>query len=150
MSDLSNQKRLAASVLGCGVNRIWFDPERAGDVEGAISRDDLRSLITEGVIRARPKAGVSRGRARERDAKRSYGHRKGAGKRKGASGARRPGKVQWIQRIRALRRTMRALRDEGKIDPHLYRILYRKASGGQFRSVAHLKSQVEILRGRGK
>jgi large subunit ribosomal protein L19e len=42
------------------------------------------------------------------------------------------------------------MRDEGQIDPHLYRVLYRKASGGQFRSVAHMKSQVEILRGRGK
>ncbi len=150
MSDLSNQKRLAASVLSCGVNRIWFDPARATDVEGAISRDDVRSLIKEGVIRARPKAGVSRGRARERDAKRSYGHRRGPGKRRGAAGARRPGKTQWIQRIRAIRRAMRALRDEGKIDPHLYRILYRKAAGGQYRSVAHLRSQVDILQGKGK
>ena len=150
MSDLTNQKRLAASILGCGVNRIWFDPARASDIEGAISRDDLRTLITEGVIRARPKAGVSRGRARARDAKRSYGHRRGPGKRRGAAGARRPGKTQWVQRIRAIRKTMRALRDEGKIDPHLYRILYRKAAGGQFRNVAHLKSQVEILQGKGK
>ena len=45
---------------------------------------------------------------------------------------------------------MRALRDEGKIDPHLYRLLYRKAAGGQFRSVAHMKSQVEIVKGKGK
>jgi large subunit ribosomal protein L19e len=150
MSNLSNQKRLAASVLGCGVNRIWFDPERAADVEGAISRDDLRTLITEGVIRARQKKGVSRGRARERDAKRAYGHRRGPGKRRGAAGARRPSKTQWVQRIRAIRKTMRTLRDEGKIDPHLYRILYRKASGGQFRSIAHMKSQVGIQQGKGK
>ena len=150
MSNLSNQKRLAASVLGCGVNRVWFDPERATDVEGAISRDDVRTLIKEGVVRAHPKKGVSRGRARDRDAKRSYGHRKGPGKRKGAAGARRPGKTQWIQRIRAIRRTMRALRDEGQIGPHLYRILYRKAAGGQFRSVAHMRSQAGILQGKGK
>jgi large subunit ribosomal protein L19e len=150
MSNLSNQKRLAASVLACGVNRVWFDPERATDIEGAISRDDVRTLIKEGVIRAEQKKGVSRGRARERDAKRSYGHRKGPGKRRGAAGARRPSKTQWIQRIRAIRKNMRALRDEGQIDPHLYRILYRKAAGGQFRSVAHMRSQVEILQGKGK
>ncbi|HVP24852.1 MAG TPA: 50S ribosomal protein L19e [Methanomicrobiales archaeon] len=150
MSNLSNQKRLAASVLGCGVNRIWFDPGRAADVEGAISRDDLRTLITEGVVRAKQKKGVSRGRARERDAKRAYGHRRGPGKRRGAAGARRPSKTQWVQRIRAIRKTMRALRDEGQIDPHLYRILYRKASGGQFRSIAHMKSQVGIQQGKGK
>jgi len=150
MSNLSNQKRLAASVLGCGVNRVWFDPERATDVEGAISRDDLRTLIKEGVIRAHQKKGVSRGRARERDAKRAYGHRRGPGKRRGAAGARKPSKTQWIQRIRAIRKNMRALRDEGTIDPHLYRLLYRKAAGGQFRSVAHMKSQVEIVKGKGK
>ena len=150
MSNLVNQKRLAASILGCGVNRVWFDPARATDVEGAISRDDLRTLITEGVIKAHQKAGVSRGRWRERNAKRSYGHRKGPGKRRGAAGARRPSKTQWIKRIRAIRKNMRALRDDGTIDPHLYRLLYRKAAGGQFRSVAHMKSQVEIVKGKGK
>jgi large subunit ribosomal protein L19e len=150
MSDLSNQKRIAASVLHCGVHRIWFDPERSSDVEGAISRDDVRTLIKEGVIKARQKKGVSRGRARVRNAKRAYGHCRGPGRRKGAAGARRPGKRQWIQRIRALRRTMRTLRDEGTLDPHLYRMLYRKAAGGQFRSVAHLKAQVEMMKGRGK
>jgi large subunit ribosomal protein L19e len=150
MSNLSNQKRIAASVLHCGVHRIWFDPERSSDVEGAISRDDVRTLITEGVIKARQKRGNSRGRVRVRNAKRAYGHRRGPGRRKGAAGARRPGKRQWIQRIRALRRTMRTLRDEGTLDPHLYRMLYRKAAGGQFRSVAHLKAQVETMKGRGK
>jgi large subunit ribosomal protein L19e len=32
----------------------------------------------------------------------------------------------------------------------MYRMLYRKAAGGQFRSVAHLKAQMEILAGRMK
>src|SRR5512137_2479278 len=150
MSDVASQKRIVASVLKCGVNRVWFDPARLSDIENAISREDLRALITDGAIKARQKKGVSRGRARARIAQRSYGHRKGPGKRRGAAGARRPSKTQWIQRIRAIRRTMRALRDEGKIDPHLYRILYRKAAGGQFRSVAHLKSQVDLLQGKGK
>jgi large subunit ribosomal protein L19e len=32
----------------------------------------------------------------------------------------------------------------------MYRIIYRKAAGGQFRSVAHMKAQMEILSGRMK
>jgi len=32
----------------------------------------------------------------------------------------------------------------------LYRIMYRKAAGGQFRSVAHMRAQMEILAGRMK
>ncbi|HVN73163.1 MAG TPA: 50S ribosomal protein L19e [Methanoregula sp.] len=150
MTDVFSQRRVVASLLKCGVNRVWFDPSRISDIENAISREDLRGLITEGVIKARQKKGVSRGRARARIAQRSYGHRKGAGKRKGAAGARNPSKTAWVQKIRAIRKVLVELRDAGTIDRHLYRILYRKAAGGQFRSVAHMKAQMEILAGRMK
>ncbi|WAC05501.1 MAG: 50S ribosomal protein L19e [Methanoregula sp.] len=150
MSDLASQKRIVAAVLKCGVNRVWFDPERLSDIENAISREDLRVLVKEGAIKARQKTGVSRGRARAKIAKRSYGHCKGPGRRKGAAGARHPGKRSWIQKIRAIRKALVALREAGTIDPHMYRILYRKAAGGQYRSVAHMKAQMEILSGRMK
>ena len=150
MSDLASQKRIVSSVLKCGVNRVWFDPARLPDIENAISREDLRGLVAEGAIKARQKKGISRGRARAKIAKRAYGHCKGPGRRKGAAGARRPSKRSWIQKIRAIRKALVALRDAGTIDPHMYRILYRKAAGGQFRSVAHMKAQLEILSGRMK
>jgi large subunit ribosomal protein L19e len=150
MSDLASQKRVVASILKCGVNRVWFDPDRLTDIENAISREDLRGLVTDGAIKARQKRGVSRGRARAKIAKRSYGHCKGPGRRKGAAGARNPSKRAWIQKIRAIRKALIALRDAGTIDPHIYRVLYRKAAGGQFRSVAHMKAQMEILAGRMK
>ena len=44
MSDVASQKRIAAAVLKCGVNRVWFDPARISDIENAISREDLRGL----------------------------------------------------------------------------------------------------------
>lgn len=150
MSDLASQKRVVALILKCGVNRVWFDPDRLTDIENAISREDLRGLVTDGAIKARQKRGVSRGRARVKIAKRSYGHCKGPGRRKGAAGARNPSKRAWIQKIRAIRKALIALRDAGTIDPHIYRVLYRKAAGGQFRSVAHMKAQMEILTGRMK
>jgi large subunit ribosomal protein L19e len=150
MSDLASQKRIVSAILKCGVNRVWFDPERLSDIENAISREDLRGLVADGAIKARQKKGVSRGRARAKIAKRSYGHCKGPGRRKGAAGARHPGKRSWIQKIRAIRKALVALRDARTIDPHMYRILYRKAAGGQFRSVAHMKAQLEILSGRMK
>ena len=150
MSDLASQKRVVASILKCGVNRVWFDPDRLTDIENAISREDLRGLVTDGAIKARQKRGISRGRARAKIAKRSYGHCKGPGRRKGAAGARNPSKRAWIQKIRAIRKALIALRDAGTIDPHIYRVLYRKAAGGQFRSVAHMKAQMEILAGRMK
>jgi large subunit ribosomal protein L19e len=150
MSDVSNQKRIAASLLKCGVNRVWFDPERLADIQNAISRDDLRELIEDGAIRAHQAKGVSRGRARVKMAKRAYGHCKGPGRHRGAKGARNPRKRQWIQKIRAIRKVLVELRDTGEIDRHMYRVLYRKAAGGQFRNVGHLRAQLEIMSGRMK
>ena len=148
MSDLKNQKRMAASVLKCGVRRVKLDSERAEEISNAISRDDVRGLVEEGAIVAKPVKGNSRGRARKLMAKRSYGHCKGPGRRKGASGARNPSKRSWIRKIRAIRRELRELRDSGEIDAHVYRIVYRKAAGGQYRSVAHMKAQLEQITGR--
>ncbi|MDD1714798.1 MAG: 50S ribosomal protein L19e [Methanoregulaceae archaeon] len=150
MTDVANQRRIAAAVLDCGAHRVWFDPDRLSDIQNAISREDIRGLIEEGAIRAHQIKGNSRGRARAKIAKRAYGHCKGPGRRRGAAGARNPKKRQWIQKIRAIRKTLHAMRENGDIDSHLYRVLYRKASGGQFRNVAHLKAQLDIISGRMK
>ncbi len=144
MSDLYTQRRLAAQVAGCGMHRVWLDPEKTAEIEAAISRDDIRSLISSGTIRILPLRGNSRGRARARIEKRSYGHCKGHGRRRGAKFARFPRKRRWIQRIRALRRVLRDLRDRNEIDRHTYRLLYRKASGGEIRDVSHLKIQAGV------
>jgi large subunit ribosomal protein L19e len=150
MTDVSNQRRVAASILGCGIYRVWLDPDRTDDIQNAISREDIRGLIGDGAIKAHQVRGNSRGRARDKMAKRSYGHCKGPGRRRGAAGARNPRKRQWIQKIRGIRKALVSLRESGEIDPHMYRMLYRKAAGGQFRNVGHLKAQLEIISGRMK
>lgn len=146
MTRLKSQKRLAASILKCGVNRIWINEEEISSVAQAISRAEIRTLIGDGAIAAHQKKGVSRGRARARMAKRAYGHCKGTGRRKGSAGARTPSKRRWIQKIRAQRKLLREMRDGGEIDRTTYRIFYRKAAGGQFRTVSHLKAQIDIGR----
>ncbi len=143
MADLANQKRLAASILKVGVTRVWMDPEKLEDIATAITREDLRKLVEDGTIKRKAVIGISRGRARARDIKRARGHRKGQGSRRGAAGARAPKKEQWMRKIRAQRKVLKAMRDDEKtIDAHTYRILYRKAKGGEFRNVAHLKSYI--------
>ena len=148
MSDLASQRRIAAAVLGCGANRVWINPEKLSEVQSAMSREDIRNLIEEGAISSHQKKGISRGRARARIAKRAYGHCKGPGRRSGAKGARTPSKTQWIKKIRAQRKELRAQRDAGSITRSEYRRLYRRAAGGQFRNVAHLKAQIEIVTSR--
>jgi LSU ribosomal protein L19E len=143
MTDLSAQKRLAADVLEVGKNRVWFDPDEQGEVAEAITREDIRELVEDGVIRAHEAGGNSRGRARERDEKRSYGHRTGHGTRKGSKGARQDPSDDWRERVRAQRKRVRQLRDAGEISADQYRDLYGMISGGEFRSVERLENYVQ-------
>jgi len=143
MTDLSAQKRLASEVLDVGENKVWLDPDRQADIAEAITREDIRELVDEGAVRAEPPKGNSRGKARQRQQKQAYGHRTGAGSRKGKAGARENDKESWQSRIRAQRKHLRELRDEGDIDSSTYRDLYDKAGGGEFDSVADLQRYLE-------
>jgi large subunit ribosomal protein L19e len=142
MTDLSAQRRLAADVLDVGKNKVWLDPERQGDIADAITRADVRDLVQEGAIRAEEPQGNSRGRARERQQKQAYGHQSGAGSRKGTAGGRSDPKDEWRSRIRAQRRKLKELRDEGDLDASAYRDLYDKAGGGEFDSVGDLERYI--------
>lgn len=143
MTDLRNQKRLAADIMGCGEERVWLDPESQDEVADAITREDVRGLIEDGIVREKRKKGVSRGRARERDEKRKYGHQKGPGTRKGKKGARSDSKDEWKSGIRALRKELRRMKREDEIDASEYRDLYAKAKGGEFGSVRYLRNYVD-------
>ncbi len=90
MADLRNQKRLAASVMNVGRSRVRIDPDRTEEVAGAVTRADVRKLVSGGVIVAVQKTGVSRGRGRKIQAQKAKGRRTGPGSRKGAANARRP------------------------------------------------------------
>jgi len=140
---LDSKKKLAARVLGVGVNRVWIDPTRSVDVSSAITREDIKGLIRQGIIRAKQKVGVSRGRARELAAKRKVGRRGGHGSRKGASAARTPQKANWIKTVRPLRAKLNELKKEGVLSHKDYRRVYLMVKGGAFRSRAHLETYLK-------
>ncbi|MFN4133112.1 MAG: 50S ribosomal protein L19e, partial [Candidatus Hadarchaeales archaeon] len=121
---LDRKKKMAADVLGIGTSRVWIDPERVDDVAAALTREDIRALIKDGVIRKKDEATPSRGRHRERMKKRRMGRRRRHGSRKGASGARAPEKERWMATVRAVRERLRELRDEGVLSGRDYRRLY--------------------------
>ncbi|MGP3666975.1 MAG: 50S ribosomal protein L19e [Candidatus Bathyarchaeota archaeon] len=141
--SLKTQRKLAARILGVGVNRIWVNPEKIEDVEAAVTGKDIRRLIKDGVITLRPVKGVSRGRARTRHLRKRIGRRRGLGSRKGGKFAKLPRKRRWIQTIRALRRTLKELRDKRLITGQVYRKLYIMAKGGVFKSRTHLLQHIE-------
>lgn len=39
MVSLKLQKRLAASVMGCGLRKVWLDPNEANEISMANSRE---------------------------------------------------------------------------------------------------------------
>jgi len=140
--NLKNQRRLAASVLKVGVNRVWIDPEGADEVEAIITRQEIRKLINDGLIRALPEQKTSRGRTRARMAQKKAKRRRGPGRRKGARYSVVSRKARWMSRIRAQRKRLRRLRERRIITVSTYRNIYMKAKGGEFRSVAELERYI--------
>ena len=142
--QITNQKKMAAQILKCGVNRVWVDPRYVDQVSGAVQKSDVRELIEEGLIKARPIKGTSRVRARKLTEQRAKGRRRGHGSRKGSARARLPKKNRWMRTIRSQRRTLKGMREAGTLHASEYRYYYRKAKGGSYRSIAHMKANMEI------
>ncbi|HUY01322.1 MAG TPA: 50S ribosomal protein L19e [Candidatus Deferrimicrobium sp.] len=137
--NLRAQRRIAAEILKVGKNCVKINPDREDDVSMAITRSDIRTLVHEKGITARYEQGVSRARARVLHEKKKRGKRQGPGSRKGKKTTYNPRKRAWIQRIRPQRKYLRRLRARRIITITNYRKLYRWASSGMFRNVAHLE-----------
>ncbi|MCW4028670.1 MAG: 50S ribosomal protein L19e [Candidatus Bathyarchaeota archaeon] len=143
MTNLSGQRRLAAQILKVGQNRVWIDPLRMDDVEGAITREEVRKLIHERAIVSLPVVGVSRSRAKSIQGKKRQGRRSGPGSVTGASFARLTQKQAWMLKIRSLRRKLRELKASRVITEDTYTIYYRMAGSGRFDSIADLERNLK-------
>ena len=140
--NLTSQRKLAANVLKCGVNRVWIDPEKADEVSMAITRAEIRKLINDKAIKPLPENSQSKGRARVLAEKKKKGRRVGPGSKKGKKYSVISQKTRWMNRIRAQRKHLTDMREKRVITVNTYRSLYRKAKGGEFRSVAELERYI--------
>jgi len=134
MVSLKVQKRLAAKVLKCGKGRIWMDPNEATEIGLAKSRRSVKKLAKDGYIVKKQTVTHSRSKARAWDAAKRLGRHMGIGKRQGGKNARMPTKLFWIRRQRALRRLLKKLRKNKKVDKNLYRKFYMGAKGNLYKN----------------
>lgn len=133
------QKRLAARLLKCSPQRVVFDASKLAEIKDAITKFDIRGLISKGVISKRPVQNTSRFHARKIKVQKRRERRKGSGSRKGRFAARADEKFVWMNIVRAQRSFLKKLKSKKLVSVADCKMLYAKSKGGYFRSVQHLK-----------
>ncbi|MGC8599886.1 MAG: 50S ribosomal protein L19e [Nitrososphaeria archaeon] len=126
--NLEKKKEIVAKMLGVGKGRVRFNHERITDIEDAVTKQELRSLIKDGAISILS----VKGQTTKKEVK-----RRGYGSRKGKKTARMGKKERWVRQVRALRNYLRAVK--GQITNDKYWEAYRKIKGGEIRTIARLK-----------
>ncbi len=140
--NLRAKKRLASRVTGVGVHRIKFDSDHLDDIADAITRENIRSLITANTIQIKPFTGTSRGRAQEKkDQKNKRGAKQGA--KQGRKGARVGKKEIYVAKVRSLRRLLKIAKDRKDLTNPEFWSLYKKVGGNTVRNKAHLRLLME-------
>ncbi len=140
-------KKIAAEILNVGLSRIYIDPNNLSRVKEAMTKEDIRALIKERIIRKKKLAEQSRARARKLAEKKKKGRKKGEGKRKGKYSARNKPKKAWMMNVRAQRKLLKKLKEENPklFEKVSYRDIYRKIKGGFFRGKKHLENYIKEL-----
>jgi len=143
--NLKAKKRLAARVTGVGVNRIRFDTDHLDDVADAITRENIRSLITANTIRIKSFTGTSKGRAHDKKAQKN---KRGTtqGSKQGRKGARVGKKEVYVAKVRSLRRLLKIAKDRKDLTNPEFWSLYKKVGGNTVRNKAHLRLLMDEIR----
>ena len=137
--NLKSKKQLVSRIMGVGVNRVRFDSEHLDDIADAITRDDIRSLMTANTITIKSFTGTSRGRAKIKKIQKSK-RGTGQGSKKGRKGAREGKKIVYVNKVRALRYILRIAKDRKEIDNDIFKSIYKKIGGNTIRNKAHLRT----------
>ena len=143
--NLKAKKRLASRVTGVGIHRIKFDTDHLDDIADAITRANIRSLITANTIRIKSFTGTSKGRAHKKKAQKN---KRGTtqGSKKGRKGARVGKKQVYVAKVRSLRRLLKIAKDRKDLTNPEFWVLYKKVGGNTVRNKAHLRTLMEEIK----
>lgn len=139
--NLDKVRRMASDILKVGEKRVWLNPQEHAKIAESMTKDDVRGLIKDGLIKKRIVQGHSKARANVLREKKKKGLKKGKGKRKGSQKARTGKKSEWISKVRAQRRTLKKMKEDGVETKLSYGKIYRRIKGGYFKG----KKYVEAL-----
>lgn len=140
--DLETQRRLASKILDVGKRKVWFDPLRLSEIEEAITRQDIKELIKEGAIKKLPAHGVKIRAGKKRKKRFEKGRRRGTGKIKKKIRKR---KIEYILKIRKIRRYLKMLKKEGKISKAEHLRLRKLAKAGLFSDINKIKEYIQTI-----
>ena len=129
---LDKKKILAASALKVGKGRICFEEGRLDEIKEAITKQDIKDLHKQGVIKIKEVKG--RKKIKKRKTKRRAGKiKKKINKRK----------QEYVKTTRKLRDYIKELKKQEKISKEDCRELRKKIRARIFKSKAQLKEQLE-------
>jgi len=133
--NLKKKKELAAKTLGVGKHRIIFNQSGLPEIKEAITKQDIKSLLDEGIIAIKPIKGRRKVQKRKR--------KRGPGKIKMKVKHR---KQDYVKITRKLRKHLRALKTENSIEKELYYDLRKKIKMRTFKNLSQLKEYIENLK----
>ena len=140
--NLRAKKRLVSRIVGVGLHRVKFDNDHLDDITDAITRDNIRSLLTANTIKIKRIVGTSHGRATlKKIQRRKRGTKQGS--KKGRKGARVGKKRVHVTKVRALRYRLKVSKDRKEITNKEFWELYKMVGGNTIRNVAHLRSLID-------
>ncbi|MCA9812975.1 MAG: 50S ribosomal protein L19e [Nitrosarchaeum sp.] len=142
--NLKAKKRLVSRVTGVGVHRIKFDSDHLDDIADAITRENIRSLITANTIKVKPIVGTSKGRSHTKKTQRNKRGTK-QGSKQGKKGARVGKKEIYVAKVRSLRRLLKIAKDRKEVTNPEFWSLYKKIGGNTVRNKAHLRLLMEEI-----
>ncbi|MCS7122481.1 MAG: 50S ribosomal protein L19e [Candidatus Micrarchaeota archaeon] len=134
--NIETFRRLLADIKGVGRNRIKIKPGRE------VLEILKTSLVTREDVRKRWKE-IADIEPAKKHMKTERKKKRGEGSREGKKFSRLSRKRRWMIKVRALRKLVKILKEQGKIDNTMKRILYRKIKGGEIKSKRALMEIVD-------
>lgn len=132
--DLSKKRALVARTFGIGVGRVMFNVNRIDEIKEAITKQDIRDLAASKAIFIREIGGRRVNAPRKR--------------RRAGSIRMRPNsrKRDYMVLTRKLRAYVAELRKHETITYAEFIILRKEIRSKQFKSKAHMKERIELMR----